>query len=162
MEFTAQEKYEFKRMLDNLRSKVGRGTELISLYIPHDKQISDVMAQLREENGQAANIKSRVTRLNVQSALDSAMSRVRLINKVPENGVVIFIGSIDIGSNKTDMYSLALEPPDPITTYKYHCDSAFLLAPLEEMLADKKTFGLIVLDRRESTIGLLKIGRAHV
>ena len=156
MEFTAQEKYEFKRMLDNLRSKVGRGTELISLYIPHDKQISDVMAQLREENGQAANIKSRVTRLNVQSALDSAMSRVRLINKVPENGVVIFIGSIDIGSNKTDMYTLALEPPDPITTYKYHCDSSFLLAPLEEMLADKKTFGLIVLDRREATIGLLK------
>jgi peptide chain release factor subunit 1 len=156
MEFTAQEKYEFKRMLDDLRSKVGRGTELISLYIPHDKQISDVMAQLREENGQAANIKSRVTRLNVQSALDSAMSRVRLINKVPENGVVIFIGSIDIGSNKTDMYTLALEPPDPITTYKYHCDSSFLLAPLEEMLADKKTFGLIVLDRREATIGLLK------
>lgn len=156
MEFTAQEKYEFKRMLDDLRSKVGRGTELISLYIPHDKQISDVMSQLREENGQAANIKSRVTRLNVQSALDSAMSRVRLINKVPENGVVIFIGSIDVGSNKTDMYSLALEPPDPITTYKYHCDSAFLLAPLEEMLADKKTFGLIVLDRREATIGLLK------
>lgn len=156
MEFTAQEKYEFKRMLDDLKSKVGRGTELISLYIPHDKQISDVMAQLREENGQAANIKSRVTRLNVQSALDSAMSRVRLINKVPENGVVIFIGSIDIGSNKTDMYSLALEPPDPITTYKYHCDSSFLLAPLEEMLADKKTFGLIVLDRREATIGLLK------
>ena len=156
MEFTAQEKYEFKRMLDNLRSKVGRGTELISLYIPHDKQISDVMAQLREENGQAANIKSRVTRLNVQSALDSAMSRVRLINKVPENGVVIFIGSIDIGSNKTDMYTLTLEPPDPITTYKYHCDSSFLLAPLEEMLADKKTFGLIVLDRREATIGLLK------
>jgi peptide chain release factor subunit 1 len=156
MEFTAQEKYEFKRMLDDLRSKVGRGTELISLYIPHDKQISDVMAQLREEYGQAANIKSRVTRLNVQSALDSAMSKVRLIPKAPENGVVIFIGSIDIGSNKTDMYSVALEPPDPITTYRYHCDSAFLLAPLEEMLADKKTFGLIVLDRREATIGLLK------
>ena len=34
MEFTAQEKYEFKRLLDGLRSKTGRGTELISLYIP--------------------------------------------------------------------------------------------------------------------------------
>jgi peptide chain release factor subunit 1 len=156
MEFTAQEKYAFKRLLDDLRSKVGRGTELISLYIPHDKQISDVMAQLREEYGQASNIKSRVTRLNVQSALDSAMSKVRLIPKAPENGVVIFIGSIDIGSNRTDMYSAALEPPEPITTYKYHCDSSFLLSPLEEMLAEKKTFGLIVLDRREATIGILK------
>jgi peptide chain release factor subunit 1 len=156
MEFTAQEKYEFKRLLDDLRSKVGRGTELISLYIPHDKQISDVMSQLREEYGQASNIKSRVTRLNVQSALDSAMAKVRLIPRAPENGVVIFIGSIDIGSNRTDMYNVALEPPEPIATYRYHCDSSFLLSPLEEMLAEKKTFGLIVLDRREATIGILK------
>jgi peptide chain release factor subunit 1 len=156
MEFTAQEKYEFKRLLDDLRSKTGRGTELISLYIPPDKQISDVTSQLREEYGQASNIKSRVTRLSVQSALESAMSRLKLIPKPPPNGVVIFIGNVDIGGNRTDMYSAALEPPDPIVTYRYHCDSSFLLAPLEEMLAEKKTFGLIVLDRREATIGILK------
>jgi peptide chain release factor subunit 1 len=156
MEFTAQEKYEYKRLLDGLRSKTGRGTELISLYIPPDKQISDVTSQLREEYGQAANIKSRVTRLSVQGSLESAMSRLKLIPKPPANGVVIFIGSVDIGANRTEMYSVALEPPDPIVTYRYHCDSSFLLGPLEEMLADKKTFGLIVLDRREATIGLLK------
>ncbi|MDD2756284.1 MAG: peptide chain release factor aRF-1, partial [Methanothrix sp.] len=156
MEFTAQEKYEFKRLLDGLRSKTGRGTELISLYIPPDKQISDVTSQLREEYGQAANIKSRVTRLSVQGSLESAMSRLKLIPKPPANGVVIFIGSVDAGANKTEMYSVALEPPDPIVTYRYHCDSSFLLGPLEEMLADKKTFGLIVLDRREAAIGILK------
>jgi peptide chain release factor subunit 1 len=156
MEFTAQEKYEYKRLLDDLRSKTGRGTELISLYIPPDKQISDVMAQLREEYGQAANIKSRVTRLSVQGSLESAMSRLKLIPKPPQNGVVIFIGSVDIGANRTEMYSVAMEPPDPIITYRYHCDSSFLLGPLEEMLADKKTFGLIVLDRREAAIGILK------
>jgi len=156
MEFTAQEKYEFKRLLDDLRSRTGRGTELISLYIPHDKQISDVASQLREEHGQASNIKSKVTRTNVQSALESALARLRLIPKAPENGVVIFIGAIDIGSNKTDMYSVALEPPDPIVTYRYHCDSSFLLTPLEDMLADKRTYGLVVLDRREAAVGLLK------
>ncbi|NYT02819.1 MAG: peptide chain release factor 1 [Methanosarcinales archaeon] len=156
MEFSAQEKYEFKRLLEELRGKTGRGTELISLYIPHDKQISDVSAQLREEHGQAANIKSKLTRTNVQSALESAMSKLRLIPRAPENGAVIFIGAIDIGSNKTDMYSKVLEPPEPIVTYRYHCDSAFLLQPLEDMLAEKKTFGLIVLDRREATIGILK------
>lgn len=156
MEFTAQEKYEFKRLLDDLRSKTGRGTELISLYIPPDKQISDVTAQLREEYGQAANIKSRVTRLSVQGSLESAMSRLKLIPKPPANGVVIFIGSVDAGANKTEMYSVAMEPPDPLVTYRYHCDSQFMLGPLEEMLADKKTFGLIVLDRREAAIGVLK------
>ena len=156
MEFTAQEKYEFKRLLDGLRGKTGRGTELISLYIPPDKQISDVTSQLREEYGQAANIKSRVTRLSVQGSLESAMSRLKLIPRPPPNGVVLFIGAVDAGANKTEMYSVAMEPPDPIVTYRYHCDSQFLLAPLEEMLADKKTFGLIVIDRREAAIGVLK------
>jgi len=156
MEISAQEKYEFKRLLDELRSKSGRGTELISLYIPPDKQISDVMAQLREEHGQAANIKSKLTRTNVQSALESAMARLRLIPRAPENGVVLFIGAVDIGGNRTDMYTKVIEPPEPITTYRYHCDSSFLLTPLEEMLSEKKTFGLIVLDRREATIGILK------
>lgn len=156
MEISAQEKYEFKRLLDELRSKSGRGTELISLYIPPDKQISDVMAQLREEHGQAANIKSKLTRTNVQSALESAMARLRLIPRAPENGVVLFIGAVDIGGNRTDMYTKVIEPPEPITTYRYHCDSSFLLTPLEDMLSEKKTFGLIVLDRREATIGILK------
>ena len=156
MEFTAQERYEYKRLLDGLRNKKGRGTELISLYIPPDKQISDVTSQLREEYGQASNIKSRVTRLSVQGSLESAMSRLKLIPKPPANGVVIFIGSVDAGANRTEMYSVALEPPDPIVTYRYHCDSSFLLGPLEEMLADKRTFGLIVLDRREAAIGILK------
>jgi len=156
MEFTAQEKYEFKRMLEELRSKSGRGTELISLYIPPDKQISDVTAQLRDEHGQASNIKSKLTRTNVQSALDSVMARLRLIPRAPENGVALFVGAIDIGGNKTTMFSRALEPPDPIVTYRYHCNSTFLLDPLEEMLSDKKTFGLVVLDRREATVGLLE------
>jgi peptide chain release factor subunit 1 len=156
MEFTAQEKYEFKRLLEDLRSKSGRGTELISLYIPPDKQISDVTAQLRDEHGQASNIKSKLTRTNVQSALESVMARLRLIPKAPPNGVAIFVGAVDIGGNKTDMYSRVLEPPEPIVTYRYHCDSSFLLTPLEDMLADKKTFGLIVLDRREATIGTLR------
>ncbi|MGB3944698.1 MAG: peptide chain release factor 1, partial [Methanothrix sp.] len=123
MEFTAQEKYEFKRLLEDLRSKSGRGTELISLYIPPDKQISDVTAQLRDEHGQAANIKSKLTRTNVQSALESVMARLRLIPKAPPNGVAIFIGAVDVGGNKTDMYSMVLEPRDPIVTYRYHCDS---------------------------------------
>ncbi len=156
VESEAHKKYEFKRMLEALRNKHGRGTELISLYIPHDKQIHEVAAQLREEFGQASNIKSRVTRQNVQGAIESLLSRLKLIPKAPPNGVVIFCGAVDIGANKTEMQTYILEPPEPITSYKYHCDSSFLLTPLEEMLHEKKTYGLIVLDRREATVGLLR------
>lgn len=154
-EQTAHEKYEFKKKLEGLRDEKGRGTELISLYIPPDKQISDVTNQLKEEHGQAANIKSKLTRTNVQGAIESLLSRLRYLNKVPENGIVYFTGAVDIGANKTKMESEVIVPPDPITVYKYHCDSAFHLEPLEEMLKDKSTFGLLVLDRREATVGLL-------
>ena len=154
-EQTAHEKYEFKKKLESLRDEKGRGTELISLYIPSDKQISDVTNQLKEEHGQAANIKSKLTKTNVQGAIESLLSRLRYLNKVPENGIVYFTGAVDIGANKTKMESEVIVPPDPITVYKYHCDSAFHLEPLEEMLKDKSTFGLLVLDRREATVGLL-------
>jgi peptide chain release factor subunit 1 len=156
VESEAHKKYEFKRTLEALRNKHGRGTELISLYIPHDKQVHEVSGQLREEFGQASNIKSRVTRQNVTGAIESLLSRLKLIPKAPENGVVIFCGAVDIGANKTDMQTYIIEPPEPIVSYKYHCDSSFLLTPLEDMLHEKKTYGLIVLDRREATIGLLR------
>ena len=104
---------------------------------------------MKDEHGQAANIKSKLTRTNVQGAIESLLSRLRYLDKVPENGIVYFTGAVDIGANKT------IVPPEPITVYKYHCDSSFYLEPLEDMLKDKGTFGLLVLDRREATVGLL-------
>ena len=149
------ERYEFKRELEALEKKSGRGTELISVYIPPNKQISDVASQLRDEHGQASNIKSKPTRTNVQSALDSILSRLKYIKKPPERGVVIFCGAIDIGGDKTQMETTVIEPPELLGIYKYHCDSAFFLDPLKDMLSQKKTFGLLVLDKREATAGLL-------
>ena len=152
----ARHKYEFKRQLEELRSKQGQGTELISLYIPHEKRISDVVAYLRDEHGSAANIKSKSTRTNVQSALESIMSRLRYFKEPPANGMVIFTGAVSLGGDKQAMESIVVEPPQPITSFSYRCGSGFELEKLEDMLVDKKTFGLIVLDRREATIGTLK------
>ena len=154
-EQSAHQRYEFKKKLESLRDKKGRSTELITLYIPLDKQIFDVTNQLKEEHGQAANIKSKLTRTNVQGAIESLLSRLKYLDKVPGNGIVYFTGAVDIGANKTNMESEVIIPPEPITAYKYHCNSTFYLEPLEDMLKDKNTFGLLVLDRREATVGLL-------
>ncbi|WP_129597927.1 peptide chain release factor aRF-1 [Methanohalophilus profundi] len=153
-EQSAHEKYEFKKKLESLRNKKGRGTELISLYIPPDKQLSDVTSQLKTEHSQASNIKSKVTKTNVQSAIDSLLSRLKYL-EIPENGIVYFTGAVDVGADKTNMETTTIIPPQPLTIYKYHCDSDFFLEPLEGMLKEAKTYGLLVLDRREATIGLL-------
>jgi len=147
-------KYEFRKVLEELRKKSGRGTELVSVYIPPDKQISDVTSHLREEYGQAMNIKSKSTRTNVQSSLDSILSKLKYV-QVGENGVVIFCGAVEKGGDKTDIETFIVEPPEKILSYIYHCDSSFFLESLEEMVEEKEKYGLLVLDKREATIGIL-------
>ena len=51
-----------------------------------------------------------------------------------------------------------LIPPEPVIDYIYHCDSVFFLEPLEEMLRECSTYGLVLLDLKEATIGML-VGR---
>lgn len=148
-------KYEFEKVLEELRQKSGKGTELISVYIPADKQISDVTSHLRAEHGQAMNIKSKITRTNVQSSLESILSKLRYVS-IGENGLVIFCGAVEKGGDKTDIETLIVEPPAKIYSYIYHCNSRFLLEPLEELVEPKDKYGLLVLDKREATIGILK------
>jgi len=114
-----------------------------------------VTSQLRDEYGQAANIKSKSTRTNVQSALSSIMSRLKYYRFPPSKGIVIFTGTISLGGDKTTMETLVVEPIEPIKSYQYRCDSTFNLEPLKEMLREKDVFGLVVVDRNEATVGIL-------
>ena len=149
------ERYRFKRKIEELETVKGQHTELISLYIPPDKQISDVTAQLRDEYSQSSNIKSKQTRKNVLSAIESIMSQLRYFKSPPANGMVFFVGEGVRDSKQSRMVSEVVEPPLPISTYLYRCDSSFYLDPLKEMLEVKEIYGLLLIDRRECTIGFL-------
>ncbi len=156
-EVSSKELYEFKKTLKELAEKKGRGTELVSVYIPPDKQLSDVGKHMRDELGQSANIKSKQTRKNVQSAIEVILQRIRLFKQPPENGLVLFVGMIPKGGPGTEkMETYVFEPPEPITTYWYQCNNVFFLEPLEYMIEERETYGLAVVDRKEATIATLK------
>jgi len=148
--------YQLKRELEKLENMEGEGTELITIYIPPDKNLNDVMDQLRDEYGQAENIKSKSTRKNVQSALDVLMGKLKHFDKPPTKGMVMMAGKISTKGDKSEMKSIILEPPEKINSFRYHCDSNFLTEPLRNLIGTSKKIGLIVLDKREATIGLLK------
>ena len=154
-ELTDLQKYEFRRSLEEVRKLSGRGTELISLYVPPSRQISDVASYLRNEYSQSSNIKSASTRKNVQAAISSILSRLKNFKQPPERGLVFFVGHRSVGADQTDMIQFVLEPPDPVPTFIYRCDSSFFTQPIEGMLEEKETYGLIVIDRSEATIGFL-------
>jgi len=158
-ELTQRQKYDLKRQLEELKACRGRHTELISLYIPPNKQIHDVTSYLKNEYSQSQNIKSKTTMKNVLSAIESIMSRLKQFKQPPENGIVFFVGHKSIGSDKTDMVAYVIDPPLPINIFLYRCDSTFFIEPLEEMLVEKEIYGLFLIDRRECTIGLLRGNR---
>jgi peptide chain release factor subunit 1 len=149
-------RYSFKRKLDEIAAARGRATELISLYVPPGKQISDVMSYLRNEYAQSSNIKSRTTRKNVMWAIDSLMGRVRAFKEPPSTGVAFFVGSKAVGADKSEPVTFIVEPPEPLNTYLYRCDSTFFLDPLAAMIHEPELWGLIVIDRAEVTMGFLR------
>jgi peptide chain release factor subunit 1 len=160
---TSLELFRLKKILSMLASKEGRGTELISLYIPPGKQISEVMAMLREEYGTASNIKSTSTRKNVQDALVKVQQRLKLFKETPENGLVIFCGAVPqdgAGTEKIETYVII--PPEPINIYLYRCDSRFHTEHLQELLREKETYGIILIDATAATLAILQGRRLEI
>jgi peptide chain release factor subunit 1 len=151
-----KKEYSIRKEMKKLAAVRGSGTELISLYIPPGTQISDVTSKLREEHGQAANIKSKSTRTNVQTAIDKIVQYLRLYKQPPNSGLAIFAGNVSNEQSKPDVQLFSIEPPLPIKTNLYRCDSTFLLEPLEAMADAKDMYALVIMDGRDATVGLLK------
>jgi peptide chain release factor subunit 1 len=152
-----------QRMLEQLESLQGRGTELVTVYIPPGKAISEVMAYLRNELGTAVNIKSKTTRKNVQDAISKVMERLKLFKSIPPTGLAIFAGTIasdQLGVG--EMQTFVIVPPEPISIYFYRCEHQFLLEPLFNMLAAKDVYGLVVIDSKEAAFATLKGNRTEM
>ncbi|MEM0379445.1 MAG: peptide chain release factor aRF-1 [Nanopusillaceae archaeon] len=152
---------ELKILIESLEKIEGRGTQLISYYIPAGYDIGKVLEHLNYEYATSQNIKDKHTRKNVGDALAKIINYLKGLKKIPDNGLVIFCGNIgDYGENNIQLW--AIEPPEPFQIRLYRCDSKFILDPLKDYLEPKQIYGLVVLDRGEATIGLLKGSRIIV
>lgn len=110
---------------------------------------------LTDEYGTASNIKSRVNRLSVLTAITSAQQRLKLYNRVPNNGLVLYVGTIVTDEGKEKKVSIDFEPFKPINTSLYLCDNKFHTEPLSELLESDAKFGFIVMDGNGSLFGTL-------
>ena len=143
-------------MLRELSSKTGKGTELISLYIPPKKALHEVLNNLREEYGTATNIKSDSTRNHVQDALTKTQQRLKLFKRTPENGIVLFVGSLMTnGPGSEQVFVNEIIPPRPVQTYLYRCDDHFHLEHLMDMIKEVDVIGVISIDSTEAGLGVL-------
>jgi len=157
-----KERHKLRKIIKELKSKQGRHTELISLYIPQGYDLNNVLSQLMQEQGTASNIKSKTTRKNVIDALEKVIQHLRLFKKTPQNGLVIFCGNVSEREGVQELRLWSLEPPEPIKIKVYQCDQKFLTEPLEDLIAPKDIYGLIAIDNKTGTIATLKGERYQI
>ncbi len=152
--------YKLKKMLEELSNQSGRGTELITLYVPPKKALHEVINTLREEQGTADNIKSDLTRTHVVDALSRVIQRLKLYKTSPEKGLVMFCGALPppgggpIGSEVIKLFEI--EPPKELQTFLYRCDDHFHVDILKDMLKDDNMIGFLALDAKDAGWGLLR------
>ena len=148
--------YRIRRIVSQLENVKGRGTELISLYVPPNRPIHDVMSTLREEYSTASNIKSDSTRNHVQEALTKIMQRLKLYRKLPPNGLAVFCGAVPTpGKDMEEFVLYEIEPPRPVPTFLYRCDDHFHVDILKDMLKETELVGILSLDSSEASFGVL-------
>ena len=157
-----QQKAELEELLEILKDKKGRHTELVTVYVPAGQNIYTISNQLEAEKSTAKNIKSSATRKNVTEALEKIMRFLKDFKKTPENGLAIFSGNVSKVEGQQDLQLWSIEPPQPLKTRIYRCDKEFVLDALREMLEATEIYGLLVMDRKEATIGILEGKRVEV
>lgn len=153
---------ELEEQLKELENYKGRATELISVYISEGYDVNAVQKQLEAEKSTAKNIKSTSTRKNVGEALDKIVRHLKALKKTPENGLAVFAGNVSMVEGQDDLQLWDIEPPLALKVRLYRCDKEFVLEPLREQLEVSEIFGLVVMDRKEATIGVLEGKRIEV
>lgn len=155
-------KEELEETLEELAKHKGRHTEFITVYISSGYDVNSVQKQLEAEKSTAKNIKSTATRKNVTDALDKIVRHLKTLKKTPKNGLALFAGNVSKSEGDQDLQLWAIEPPMPVKIRLYRCDKDFVIEPLEQQLEVDEIFGLLVMDRKEATIGMLEGKRIEV
>ena len=129
----------------------GSGTSMITMAIKAGGNLHDANSKLTNEYGTASNVKSRVNRQSILTAITTAQVALKNFKQTPPNGLVLFCGEgIDPLTEREKKFHIAYEPHKPLNTSYYRCDSEFHTHFLDEMIADNDTFGFIIIDGKET------------
>ncbi len=156
------ERQEVEDLVEELKEYKGRHTEFITVYVPAGYDTNNVQRQLEAEKSTAKNIKSTGTRKNVTEALEKIIRYLKEFKGATENGIGVFCGNVAKVEGQDDLRLWSIEPTQPLKIRLYRCDKEFVLDPLEEQLEVDEIYALLVMDRKEATIGFLEGKRIEV
>jgi peptide chain release factor subunit 1 len=147
--------HKLRKLIAGLSDKEGRGIEFISLYIPREKSIDEINSILKKESDSCI-VKSESATERLQETIKNVIQRLKQQKEIPENGLAIFAGTLLSNDSENEVLKVEeLVPPEPITTYLFEVGNHFRLEPLREMLRTPRVAGLVALDSKEASFGIL-------
>ncbi len=152
----SKQKLELEEKIEELEAVRGRHTELVSVYIPAGQNLNTVTKQLEAEKSTANNIKSKQTRTVVIDSLETITRFLKTLKQTPPNGIALFAGNVSDKEGAQDIQLWVIETPKPLNVRMYRCDQTFVIEPLKEMLQTEEVYGLLAIDRKDATIGILE------
>jgi peptide chain release factor subunit 1 len=147
--------HKLRKRIAWLSEQEGRGKEFISLYVPLAVSIEQVVATLKEESDKPER-ESESVKERFENALKAVIQHLKQQKEILQNGSALFAGTFP--SNGAEKEVLSVEeiiPPEPINTYSYVVDDHFHLETLREMLRDQKIVGILVLDSKQASFGVV-------
>ena len=145
--------HRLRKLIAWLADKEGREKDFISLYIPPETTIDEIIVTIKKQNN-STDGKPERTEEQHQRTLKNLIQHLRQEKEIPENGLAVFAGNFPT-NNQENLNFTEIVPPEPLTRYLCVVDNHFQLEPLREMLRDQKVVGLIALDAKEASFGIL-------
>lgn len=147
--------HKLRKMLAWLSDKEGTGKEFISLYIPPHSSVDQIISVLKNQSNPASMGHERI-KDGFQDSFKNLVQHLKLKKEISENGLVLFAGPFSESDQKDKATPVVeLVPPEPVAIYLYEVDDHFHLEPLREMLRHPRVVGLLFMDSKEASFGLL-------
>ncbi len=141
----------FKKQLDHVKSIRTPEAQLISVYVPPGRPLGDVHALLRDLELKIHRGSSDVPDKNLKVAISSLSSRLNGFEGTPPaNGFVLLFG--EVGDR---LHQQVIEPPLPVQDLLLKVGNEFYLEPLYRMANVPETYGILVMDMAEATLGYM-------
>ncbi|MGD6810903.1 MAG: peptide chain release factor aRF-1 [Candidatus Bathyarchaeia archaeon] len=147
--------HKLSKLIAWLSDKEAIDKEFISLYIPPQMSIDQVVARIKKD-AESTTLDTKNSTDRLQEAAKNVLQHLKAKTALSETGLAIFAGTY-VGNNqqKPVLNVEELIPPQPVTAYLCKADNQFELEPLRQMLRDERVIGLIALDAKQASFGLL-------
>ena len=154
--------HKLRKQIAYLSEKESKAKDFLSLYVPAQSNVEQIIATVKKQPDCEDAVSER-EKQRLQEATKSILQQLKQHKEIPENGLALFAGSYTDDEIEREVFTVReLIPPEPITTYLFVIDDHFMLEPLREMLRDQKIVGVLALDAKQASFGLLKGERVEL